>query len=179
MAEDPSLPSAEPANPPAASPETRVSEILARHHLMSVATLRPDGWPQATLVNYLADGLTLYFLAARESQKLANITADPRVSIAIGGDAGGPPQGLSLAGRAFLIDDPLWVEALNRRIWGTPEFARFEPHPAGHSVALLRFTPLWVSLIDYGSPPGRIQLFSVGQDWRLEAVNIQDTNPPA
>jgi general stress protein 26 len=170
MAEDQILPSAEPAPKSPKSPEARVNAILARHHLMSVATLRPDGWPQATVVNYLADGLTLYFLVAQDSQKQANIAADPRVSIAIGGDTDGPPQGLSFAGRASLIDDPLWVEALNRRIWGTPEFARFEPHPPGHAVALLRFTPQWVSLIDYGSPPGQIQLFAVRHDWRLEPV---------
>ena len=167
MAQDKVPPAAEPPG----SPEAKVSAILARHHLMSVATLRPDGWPQATLVNYLADGLTLYFLVAQDSQKRANIAADPRISIAIGGDADGAPHGLSLAGRAALIDDPLWVDALNRRIWGTPEFARFEPHPSGNAVALLRFTPQWVSLIDYGSPPGRIQLFAVRQDWRLEPVN--------
>lgn len=162
MAQDPI---ASPAPP---SPETKVSAILARHHLMSVATLRPDGWPQATLVNYLADGLTLYFLVAQDSQKRANIAADPRVSIAIGGDADGLPEGLSLAGLATPIDDPLWVDALNRKIWGTPEFARFEPHPPGHAVTLLRFTPQWVSLIDYAARPARIQLFAVRQDWRLE-----------
>ena len=170
MAEDKILPFAELALKSSGSPEARVNAILAGQHLMSVATLRPDGWPQTTLVNYLADGLTLYFLVAQDSQKRANIAADPRVSIAIGGDTDGPPQGLSLAGHASLIDDPLWVEALNRRIWGTPEFARFEPHPSGQAVALLRFTPRWVSLIDYGSPPGRIQLFAVRQDWRLEPV---------
>lgn len=164
MAQDQTLPPAGSPTPP----EARVSGMLARHHLMSVATLRPDGWPQATVVNYLADGLTLYFLVAQDSQKRANIAADPRVSIAIGDDAQGPPQGLSLAGLATQVDDPFWVEALNRRIWGTPEFARFEPHPSGQGVTLLRFKPQWVSLIDYGSPPGRIQLFAVRQDWRLE-----------
>lgn len=157
-----------PPSGSAASPEARVGAILARQHLMTVATLRPDGWPQATLVNYLADGLALHFLVARDSQKLANIVADPRVSIAIGDDARGSPQGLSLAGFAAEVDDPLWVNALNRKIWGTPEFAHFQPHPSGQGVALLRFTPQWVSLIDYGSSPGRIQLFAVQQDWRLE-----------
>ncbi|MFZ0268860.1 pyridoxamine 5'-phosphate oxidase family protein [Caulobacter sp.] len=171
MVEDQNPPTAEPPDQPP-SAEARVKSILARHHLMSVATLRPDGWPQTTLVNYLADGLSLYFLVAQESQKRANIAADPRVSIAIGGDHDGPPQGLSLAGRAAVIDDPLWVQALNRKIWGTPEFARFDPHPPGHAVVLLRFTPQWVSLIDYGSPPGRIQLFAVRQDWRLEPVEV-------
>ena len=169
MAQDQVFPPAEPKPP--GSPEAKVSAILARHHLMSVATLRPDGWPQATVVNYLADGLTLYFLVAQDSQKRANIAADPRVSIAIGGDDEGPPLGLSLAGQATQVDDPLWVNALNRRIWGTPEFARFEPHPSSHAVALLRFRPQWVSLIDYGSPPGRIQQFTVRRDWRLEPAD--------
>jgi len=170
MAQDPVFQPAEPSGA-LGSPEAKVSAILAHHHLMSVATLRPDGWPQATLVNYLADGLTLYFLVAQDSQKRANIAADPRVSIAIGGDDEGPPQGLSLAGLATQVDDPLWVDALNHRIWGTPEFSRFEPHPSGHAVALLRFKPQWVSLIDYGSPPGRIHLFAVRQDWRLEPAD--------
>lgn len=156
---------------PVEPPEAKVSAILASHHLMSVATLRPDGWPQATLVNYLADGLTLYFLVAQDSQKRANIAADSRVSVAIGDDGQGPPHGLSLGGRAVQVEDPLWVEALNRRIWGTPEFARFEPHPSGHAVALLRFKPQWVSLIDYGSPPGHVQLFAVREDWRLEPLD--------
>lgn len=174
MAQDQILPPAEPSGlppTPPGSPEEKVGAILARHHLMTVATLRPDGWPQATLVNYLADGLALYFLVALDSQKRANIAADPRVSIAIGGDSGGAPQGLSLAGLVTRIDDPYWVEALNRRIWGTPQFARFEPHPSGQGVALLRFAPQWVSLIDYGARPARIQLFAVRQDWRLEPVN--------
>lgn len=174
MAQDQILPPAEPSGAPPTppgSPEEKVGAILARHHLMTIATLRPDGWPQATLVNYLADGLALYFLVALDSQKRANIAADPRVSIAIGGDSGGLPQGLSLAGLVTQIDDPYWVEALNRRIWGTPQFARFEPHPSGQGVALLRFAPQWVSLIDYGARPARIQLFAVRQDWRLEPVN--------
>ena len=27
---------------------------------MTIATLRPDGWPQATTVGYVSEGLTLY-----------------------------------------------------------------------------------------------------------------------
>jgi nitroimidazol reductase NimA-like FMN-containing flavoprotein (pyridoxamine 5'-phosphate oxidase superfamily) len=36
---------------------------------MTVATNRADGWPQATTVGYVNDGLTLYFLCDPESQK--------------------------------------------------------------------------------------------------------------
>jgi len=40
---------------------------------MTLATLRPDGWPQATTVGYVNDGLTLYFLCGLDSQEPANI----------------------------------------------------------------------------------------------------------
>jgi hypothetical protein len=34
---------------------------------MSLATVRPDGWPQATLVSYVNEGIILYFLISRSS----------------------------------------------------------------------------------------------------------------
>ena len=36
---------------------------------MTIATIRPDGYPQATTVSYVSDGLTIYFGCAAESQK--------------------------------------------------------------------------------------------------------------
>src|ERR1700722_15178073 len=30
-------------------PKTKILELLSEHRVMSVATVRPDGWPQATL----------------------------------------------------------------------------------------------------------------------------------
>jgi hypothetical protein len=35
---------------------------------MTIATTRPDGWPQATTVGYANEGLTLYFLCGPDSQ---------------------------------------------------------------------------------------------------------------
>ena len=40
---------------------------------MTVATLRPDGRPQATTVGYMNDDLTLYFLCGLDSQKAKNL----------------------------------------------------------------------------------------------------------
>ncbi|MER8957242.1 pyridoxamine 5'-phosphate oxidase family protein [Mesorhizobium sp. M0833] len=51
---------------------------------MTIATLRPDGWPQATTVGYVNEGLTLYFLCGLDSQKAENLARDDRVpSIAV------------------------------------------------------------------------------------------------
>ncbi len=73
-----------------------------------MATLRPDGWPQATTVGYASEGLILYFLCSKQSQKAANIVADNRISLVIDHDTSDPMgiEGLSLAARAYAISDP-------------------------------------------------------------------------
>ena len=52
-----------------------ILRLLAQHRIMTVATVRPDGWPQATTVGYASEGLLLYFLCSKQSQKAANIVA--------------------------------------------------------------------------------------------------------
>jgi nitroimidazol reductase NimA-like FMN-containing flavoprotein (pyridoxamine 5'-phosphate oxidase superfamily) len=47
---------------------------------MILATNRPDGWPQATTVGYVNDGLTIYFLCSPQSQKAANLAWDSPVT---------------------------------------------------------------------------------------------------
>src|SRR3974390_3351997 len=91
--------------------KTRVKDTILRllkeHRVMTVATNRPDGWPQATMVGYVNDGFLLYCFVARNAQKYANILRDPRVSIAIGSDAPQPRdiKGLSLAATASPVAD--------------------------------------------------------------------------
>src|ERR1700756_4039714 len=90
-----------------ASLRTKILELLDQHRLMSVATNRPDGWPQATTVGYVNDGLTLYFLCAPQSQKAQNLARDDRVSLTIDHDT---PQvmditGLSMAAHAKAVTD--------------------------------------------------------------------------
>ena len=65
----------------------KIQALLDRHRIMTVATLRPDGWPQATTVGYANDGLSLYFLCGLDSQKAANLARDDRLSLTIDHDA--------------------------------------------------------------------------------------------
>jgi nitroimidazol reductase NimA-like FMN-containing flavoprotein (pyridoxamine 5'-phosphate oxidase superfamily) len=62
---------------------------------MSIATLRPDGWPQATTVGYANEGITLYFLCGPDCQKAANLARDDRVSLTIDHDT---PQVMEIIG---------------------------------------------------------------------------------
>jgi nitroimidazol reductase NimA-like FMN-containing flavoprotein (pyridoxamine 5'-phosphate oxidase superfamily) len=41
---------------------------LDQHRVLTIATLRPDGWPQATTVVYANEGLTIYFVCDPGSQ---------------------------------------------------------------------------------------------------------------
>ena len=66
--------------------EQKAVEILEQNRLMALATVRPDGWPQATIVGYANEGWSLYFLIYRDSQKLANILRDNRVAITVGSE---------------------------------------------------------------------------------------------
>lgn len=141
----------------------RIDAILDENHVMSLATNRADGWPQATQVNYLYDGGALYFVVARNSQKLANIQRDGRVSITLGG--GGPSRatGLSMAARVTEVTEIGRIAQINTLLWSTQAGAAFSPHPSANSVAVLKATPQIVSLIDYAEPPGHTQTVVVGE----------------
>lgn len=57
--------------------------ILDANRIMTIATVRPDGWPQATMVGYANQGFRVYFLIYRASQKFRNIAQNDRVAITV------------------------------------------------------------------------------------------------
>ena len=57
----------------------KILALLDQHRIMTVATLRPDGWPQATTVGYVNEGLVIYFLCGLNSQKAQNLARDDRL----------------------------------------------------------------------------------------------------
>ena len=81
--------------------KSKILELLDQHRLMTMATNRPDGWPQATTVGYVNDGLTIYFLCSPQSQKAGNLARDNRISLTIDHDVTDPMAitGLSMARR--------------------------------------------------------------------------------
>lgn len=141
-----------------------VVELLERERLMTVATNRPDGWPQATTVGYVSEGLNLYFVAARDSQKLRNIQADPRVALAVRsrGGAGGEAVGLSMAARAVEVTDPGEVERLNRLVVARYPDANVYS-PSADSVAVIHLKPEIVTAVGVVDGRSRTRSFSVGE----------------
>lgn len=127
---------------------TAVVELLDGERLMTLACNRPDGWPQATTVGYLNDGLNLYFIVARTSQKFANLQADPRACVAIRCESGaqGNGVGVSMAGRVEEVVEPAAIERINRLV--AERYPQVHVYcPSGGSVAVLRFRPHIVSAV--------------------------------
>jgi len=131
----------------------KILTLLDQHRIMTIATLRPDGWPQATTVGYANDGLTLYFLCGLDSQKAANLARDDRVSLAIDHDT---PDimaitGLSMAARAEAVTDRAEGERILALLMSKyPEQANLPgPMPAPEEVRIFRVTPTVISVLDY------------------------------
>ena len=123
-----------------------ILRLLTQHRIMTVATVRPDGWPQATTVGYASEGLVLYFLCGRQSQKAVNIAADNRISLVIDHDTSDPMgiEGLSMAARAYAVTDPAEMAKVLELIGGKfPEYglAPADLSRCGCSWSFLRSFP--------------------------------------
>ena len=131
--------------------KSKILELLDQHRLMTIATNRPDGWPQATTVGYVNEGLTIYFLCSPQSQKAANLARDNRVSLTIDHDVNDPMAitGLSMAALAQPVTDPSEVaKAMNLLVTRYPEYAAF-PMPKPEEIAVYRVLPKVISVLDY------------------------------
>ena len=59
--------------------KSTILDILGHQNDLTIATLREDGFPQATTVSYASDGLDIYFGCWNQSQKAKNIARDNRI----------------------------------------------------------------------------------------------------
>jgi nitroimidazol reductase NimA-like FMN-containing flavoprotein (pyridoxamine 5'-phosphate oxidase superfamily) len=135
----------------------KILALLGQHRIMTIATLRPDGWPQATTVGYASEGLTIYFVCGSDSQKAANLARDDRVSLTVDHDT---PQiieitGLSMAAHARPVIDPAEAsKALRALRLRYPEL----PVPMPEDVKIFRVTPTIISVLDYSKGFGHTDL---------------------
>ncbi|MDP1928237.1 MAG: pyridoxamine 5'-phosphate oxidase family protein [Thiobacillus sp.] len=140
----------------------QILALLDQHRIMTIATLRPDGWPQATTVGYVNEGLTLYFLCGLDSQKATNLARDDRVSLAIDHDT---PDlmaitGLSMAAHAQAVVDRDEANKVLRMLpLKYPENVAVPiPMPTPEEVRIFRVTPTVISVLDYAKGFGHTEL---------------------
>jgi len=124
---------------------------LKAHHNMSFATVRPDGYPQATTVAYANDGLTLYFACDRNSQKARNLRRSPKVSLTINKDWAGWKKitGLSMGATAKILERPTDIQRalalLSRKFRDMKGLSDEDLE----EIVFVRVQPKVISLLDY------------------------------
>ena len=126
---------------------------------MTVATIRPDGYPQATTVNYIHDDLILYFATAATSQKAGNIKLNNKVSVAIVDRAQDfhKLRGLSMSGTTARVQEKERAEEFALRLFRRlPQSRRFVED--SKELAVYEIRPVAIALVDYASGFGTTHL---------------------
>ena len=138
-------------------------EILDAHRQMAISTVRPDGWPQTTIVGYANQGWTVYFLIFRSSQKFVNIAQDDRISVAVSGEARslGEIKAVYAGAHSTEVTDEnersaAWALLLARHT-NLGDFGM----PDETETALMRAECKYVSVVDYSRGIGHTEAFEI------------------
>jgi general stress protein 26 len=140
-----------------------IISILDDANDMTIATVREDGYPQATTVSYVNDGLNIYFGCATESQKAKNITRNNRVSLTVNLPYASWKEirGLSIGGRAGRVTNSQEVDQASQLIFEKfPQIAGYAPAEL-EEIVLFRVTPEIISVLDYRKGFGHTDLANV------------------
>lgn len=142
--------------------KSKILALLDQHRIMTIATIRPDGWPQATTVGYASEGLTLYFLCGPDSQKAKNLARDDRVSLTIDHDTAQVMEitGLSMAAHAKAVTDPAEANRILQLLFSkySEQKSLPLPLPTPQDIRVFRVTPTVISVLDYTKGFGHTDL---------------------
>ena len=144
-----------------------VLTVLDESSEMSLATCRPDGFPQATTVNFVHDQLTLYCAVGLDSQKAHNIRANGNVSATINRTKRNwsELQGLSIGGTASVVADEAEMRLIGERLLGRfPHLRHFIQGTAAlpwSGLLFVKIVPKVISILDYRQRFGHTELVEV------------------
>lgn len=134
---------------------------------LTLATVRTDGSPQANIVSYGHDGLTLYFATDRDSQKILNLQSCNKVSLALRPDYDGwsMVKALSITATAKVLADDS-AEAQRAKECLARRLVRDRSSPSPHDQATAVFvmvTPSEICVIDYSKGYGHHDVVRVSE----------------
>lgn len=141
--------------------ETFILRQLRRHRVMTLATQRSDGYPQATIVAFANDGLTMFVAVDSNSQKARNIRRNSKVSVAIGSDRRDWSKitALSMGGQARVLrkaDEITWAKS--RVLTRFPEMKELGDADSFKGWAFIEIVPVVISVLDYTKSFGYTKL---------------------
>lgn len=138
----------------------RILGILEAGRDMTLASLREDGFPQATKVGYVNDGLSLCFLA--DPVKARSLARTDKVSATVDLPAEWRHiRGLSLAGHARRITDGGTCAALTRRLLRRFPEAATDAETGLGRLSLFRIEPERIAMLEEWPGLGHAELFEI------------------
>lgn len=130
---------------------TTILDLLEAHDSMVLATVREDGFPQATTMTYVHHGLSVYFGCDSKTQKARNMALNPKVSAAIGESSSDWTRlkGLSFGGLARRVTDPRELDrVVTLNLAKYPQIAKHVPDDFDDPV-FFRIDVVAFSILDY------------------------------
>jgi len=135
--------------------------ILSAAPDLTIATIRPDGYPQATTVSFVNDGETIYFGTWSKSQKAKNIAACDKVSLTVDLPyaSWSEIRGVSLGGRARFVRDQQELARVGAlMLQKFPQLAEALGGVDQNEMAIIRIDAEVVSILDYAKGFGHTEL---------------------
>jgi len=143
--------------------EKRIITIIDDCQDMTIATIRDDGFPQATTVSYVNDGLRIYFGCDATSQKAGNIAKNCKVSATINCryNDWSDIKGLSIGAIACPVSDQYEIVKVGDLLYDKfPKLARYIPDDS-NGFSIFRLDPIAISLLDYSKNFGHTELVEI------------------
>jgi len=156
---------------------------------MAISTVRPDGWPQTTIVGYVNRGFDLFFLIFRSGQKLANIQHDDRISIAVAAEPSDMHglQAVYVGAHAREITDQAERDEAWRLLMERASNLAGFNMPEAREAAFMKATCKYISVLDFSQGIGHMEEFTVDDSgtivegapktdgWALSAAAKEET----
>ena len=131
--------------------EAELLSFLQGQKIAVQASVSADGAPEAAIVGIVVtDSFEIFFDCTTVSRKVANLRANPKIALVIGGTIAGDERTVQLDG---IADEPTGKD-LSRL-----KKAYFKTYPDGKGrekwpdIAYMRVKPTWVRYSDYNQIP--------------------------
>jgi PPOX class probable F420-dependent enzyme len=120
--------------------DAEIAEFLGSNIKVQIGTLDASGGPHLTTLYYVLDEGRIAFWTYATSQKVVNLRRDPRIACLVeSGDAYFDLRGVSIRGRARIIDDLEGITALGTRV-ATAMAGGADLGPDGEAIVAVQAT---------------------------------------
>jgi uncharacterized protein YhbP (UPF0306 family) len=126
-----------------------IAAYLAKHNILTLATVTGGNKPLAHTVEYVSDDTTVYFATSKTTRKISDILQNSRVAFTVDEDYKDwlTIKGVQMEGIAKVLTDKEEIDrAAALYIGKFPFVAEFPPNPA---LVFVKILPAGGSFLDY------------------------------